>query len=334
MKRKAFIVIALALLAGAGFWFFYLRPPAPSDGALVLYGNVDVRQVELGFRVGGRVAEMRFEEGDKVSAGDVLAMLDQQPFEDDMRLAEAVVASETAILRKYETGSRPAEIAQARALVAERQAALQNTILRLQRGEQLVQKGHVSQQLYDDALARRMEAEARLESAQEALELALEGFREEEIAAARANLQMAEARLARARTDLEDTVIVAPSDGVILSRIQEPGGIVSVGSAVYTLSLTNPVWVRTYVAEPDLGRVHPGMKATVATDSAPKHYKGHIGFISPVAEFTPKNVETVDLRTDLVYRLRVIVDDPDHGLRQGMPVTVNLAPPAARAPGP
>ena len=112
---------------------------------------------------------------------------------------------------------------------------------------------------------------------------------------------------------------------MILTRIQEPGAIVAEGAPVYTLSLTAPVWVRTYVAEPDLGRIHPGMPAAVTTDSAPdKVYAGQIGFISPVAEFTPKTVETTSLRTDLVYRLRVIVDNPDNGLRQGMPVTVTL----------
>jgi HlyD family secretion protein len=136
---------------------------------------------------------------------------------------------------------------------------------------------------------------------------------------------MAEARLASAETNLADTAIAAPADGVILTRIQEPGAIVAAGAPVYTLSLRNPVWVRAYVREPDLGRVHPGMRALVTTDTAPQHpYHGHIGFISPVAEFTPKTVETTALRTDLVYRLRVIVDDPDESLRQGMPVTVTL----------
>lgn len=100
---------------------------------------------------------------------------------------------------------------------------------------------------------------------------------------------------------------------------------------MFTLTLTTPVWVRTYVNEPDLGFVQPGMAAAVTTDSAPgRPYRGHVGFISPTAEFTPKAVETRELRTDLVYRLRVIVDNPDGGLRQGMPVTVRLALPGPR----
>ena len=128
-----------------------------------------------------------------------------------------------------------------------------------------------------------------------------------------------------ARTSLADAELRAPSDGIVLSRVREPGAIVSPSDIVYVLSLTGRVWVRAYVAEPDLGRIHPGMIVEVTTDTAPdKPYKGRIGFISPVAEFTPKSVETPDLRTDLVYRLRVIIDQPDTGLRQGMPVTIRL----------
>ena len=325
MRRNALIVGILALLVGAGVWFFYLRSSEPSDETLQLYGNVDIRQVDLGFRVAGRIAEMRFEEGDLIAAGDIMAVLDKTPFQDDIHLAEGEVAAQHATLQKHETGSRPAEIAQARALVAERQAALDNTVLILRRQRSLVESGHASQQAYDNALAQKAETKARLDSARTALDLALEGFREEDVAAARANLQMAEARLARTQTSLADAQIIAPDTGTVLSRIEEPGAIVAVGAPVYTLSLVNPVWVRTYVTEPDLGRVYPGMAASVVTDSGSgRAYQGHVGFISPVAEFTPKTVETEDLRTDLVYRLRVIVDDPDRGLRQGMPVTVTL----------
>ncbi len=325
MKYRIFIFLLLGAVSGSAAWFYWLRPPDAPASALVLYGNVDIRQVDLGFRVSGRIAEMRFEEGDPVAAGDVMAVLDGIPFEDDVRLAEAEVAAQRAMLRKFETGSRPAEIAQARALVGERRAALDNAVLTLGRQQALAGKGHASRQAYDDALAQKAEAEARLRSAQAALELALEGFRAEDIAAARANVQIAEARLARALTSFADIRITAPASGIVLSRIEEPGAIVATGAPVYTLSLVNPVWVRAYVTEPELGRVYPGMKASIATDSRPdRAYRGQVGFISPVAEFTPKTVETADLRTDLVYRLRVIVDDPDRGLRQGMPVTVTL----------
>jgi HlyD family secretion protein len=156
----------------------------------------------------------------------------------------------------------------------------------------------------------------------------------EDIQEARANLAAAKARLAQTEINLQDTEIHSPADGIILTRVREPGAIVSAGQTVYTLQLLSPVWIRTYVSERDLGRIYQGMPADVYTDSQPaKPFHGQIGFISPVAEFTPKNVETTDLRTELVYRLRVIVDNPDNGLRQGMPVTVKLKlKPSAPAP--
>jgi HlyD family secretion protein len=327
-KRIPAAVVVLAVAGGAG-WYFWPRDEVPDDGRLQLYGNIDVREVELGFRVDGRLAAMHFEEGDVVEAGKVIAELDPQPFEDEVMLAEAEVALQQANLDKFESGARPAEIAQARSLVAERQSEVDNVAVTLERQQRLVASGYATRQTIDDLVAQRREAEARLTSAREALDLMLEGFREEDIAAAQANLQMAEARLAAALTRLSDAQVAAPNSGVLISRIREPGAILGAGEPVYTLSLTDPVWARAYVAEPDLGRVHPGMAAQVFTDSAPDHaYAGQIGFISPVAEFTPKTVETADLRTDLVYRLRVVITEPDQGLRQGMPVTVVLMPDA------
>ncbi|RVG27704.1 HlyD family efflux transporter periplasmic adaptor subunit, partial [Sinorhizobium meliloti] len=159
----------------------------------------------------------------------------------------------------------------------------------------------------------------------EALVLLEEGNRAEDIAAAAAQANAATAKADSARISLEDTQLAAPSDGVILSRVHETGAIVSPADIVYVLSLTEPVWVRAYVAEPDLGRVHPGMKVTITSDTAPDRiYEGTVGFISPVAEFTPKSVETPELRTDLVYRLRIVIANPGKDLRQGMPVTVHL----------
>ena len=328
-KRPLVAAVILLAAAGAVAWQFGLAERLgfgdDGDAPLTLYGNVDIRQVELGFRVSGRIERMRYEEGDPVEAGALLAALDSRPFRDDVRRAEAEVAAQAATLAKFEAGSRPEEIAQARATVAEREATLVNARRLLERRERLVQSSAVSAAAYDDARAAAEEAEARLRVAEEALDLALSGFRDEDIAVARANLDSARARLASAETALADTELSAPVDGIILARVREPGAIVSAGATVYTLSLTEPVWVQAYVAEPDLGRIHPGMPAEVVTDTRPERpYRGQIGFISPVAEFTPKSVQTEALRTDLVYRLRVVVENPDKGLRQGMPVTVRL----------
>ena len=331
MKRTRMLIIGVAVLGGAiGAWHLWSSTGASAaEGELVLYGNVDVRQVELGFRVPGRLDEVRFEEGDSVPAKAVMARLDEAPFLDDLRYAQAQAAAQGAELDKLTTGSRPEEIRQARQLVAERRASYRYAQSELKRQTYLVQTGASAQRALDDARAAKDEARARLRSALEGLELAEEGFRSEDIAATKAGLQAAEAQLSRAQTDLADTEIVAPVAGVILSRIREPGAIVTAGAPVYTMTIVDPVWVRTYVGGPDLGRVTPGMRAKIRTDTFPdKVYTGQVGFISPEAEFTPRTVETPELRTDLVYRLRVIVDNPDGGLRQGMPVTVHLERPA------
>ena len=330
MNRKAIrIVVPLLLLAAAAAWWLDLPERlAWTHGTgepLTLYGNVDIRQVQLGFRVGGRIAEAMVDEGDVVTDGTTLARLDARPYEDSVRAAEAQAATQRATLDKLVAGPRAAEIAQARAAHAERLADLQNAEQAFSRARELRTNRTVSQASLDQATAARDMAAARAESAREALRLLEEGTRAEDLAVARAGLQGAEANLSSARTSLGDTELKAPANGVILSRVREPGAIVSPSDTVFVLSLSKPVWVRSYIAEPNLGRIHPGMTVEVTSDTAPdKPYRGTIGFISPVAEFTPKSVETPELRTDLVYRLRIIIDHADAALRQGMPVTVRI----------
>jgi HlyD family secretion protein len=327
MNKKALAIIAVALVAfGAIAWWSGLGFGSRESAAnLTLYGNVDIRQVQLGFRVSGRIAEALVDEGDRVKAGDRLARLDAQPYQDQIRIAEAQVEAARATLQKLEAGPREAEIDQARAMHQERVADQQNAQLAYERSARLRPTGAVSEAALDSAKAARDMAVARTQSSLEALRLLEQGTRPEDIAAARANLQASEASLASAQTALKDATLAAPADGVILSRVREPGAIVGPSDIVYVLSLATPVWVRAYIAEPNLGRIHTGMKVEVFADGAPdKPYGGTIGFISPVAEFTPKSVETPELRTDLVYRLRVVVDQHRNGLRQGMPVTVRI----------
>ncbi len=327
MKKKVLVagVILLAVLAigfGLGRW----RLGSKKDQIrLVLYGNVDIRQVDLGFRVSGKLTKLFYDEGDKVKAGEVMANVDDEPYRNQVASASAQVESLRALLKLRETGNRPQEIAQARALLAEREITANNAEQFFKRSEDMVAVKGVSLQDRDNAEANFREAKARLNSAKENLALLEAGFRAEDIAQAKANLEQAEAGLATAELQVKDSVLTAPSDGVILTRAQEAGSILQGGTTVFTLSLVNPVWIRAYVHEPDLGRIHPGMKVEVFTDtSKDKHYDGQIGFISPTAEFTPKTVETTELRTALVYRLRIVVANPDDGLRQGMPVTIKI----------
>lgn len=314
-------VVATAIVGGSLWWSLHDRD---SGGVLRLYGNVDIREVELSFRQPGRVADMAFDEGDAVTAGKVMARLDAQPYQEALAAAEAELLAAKAELRKLRSGNRPQEIAQAQENLRQAQAAAREAERNFKRQDTLLKSGSASQRTVDAARATRDQAAAKLASARQALSLAEAGFRSEDIAAGAARVAAAEARLAQARTALADTRLVAPSNGVVMSRIREPGSMVTSNTPVYTLSLRDPVYVRAYVSEPDLGRIAPGEKVRVYTDSSDHPYHGQVGFISPRAEFTPKTVETTDLRTDLVYRLRVVISGTGEGLRQGMPVTVDV----------
>jgi HlyD family secretion protein len=324
VKKIISVVIILFVVAGIG-WLYNKYHPA-KESAMILYGNVDIREVNLGFRVAGKLAKLVYDEGDKVKCGEVIARLDDEPYRNQVASATAQVKSVRERLKLRETGNRPQEIAQARSLVREREATAANAKRLFQRSEKTLAVKGISTQDRDNAEANYREAEARLTSARENLALLEAGFRVEDIAQARADLTQTEAALANAELQVKDAILTAPSDGVILTRAQEAGAILQAGMTVFTVSLQDPVWVRAYVHEPDLGHIHPGTKVEIYTDSRPdKPYSGQIGFISPRAEFTPKTVETMELRTALVYRLRIVVINPDEWLRQGMPVTIKLA---------
>jgi membrane fusion protein YbhG len=334
--KTLWIVIAGAAIAGAAIavggphLIWLLRDSSNLDG-LRLYGNVDIREVELSFRQPGRLFEMSFDEGDSVSAGEVMARLDAGPYREKVAAAEAELRAAEAELDKLRSGNRPQEIAQARERVRQTQATSHEAERNFNRQNSLLESGTSSQRTVDAARAARDQAAANLAAAKAALSLATAGFRSEDIAVGEARVAAVEAALAQTRTALADTELVAPSDATVLSRVREPGSMVTSGTPVYSLSLRDPVYVRAYVSEPDLGRIAPGTKVKVHTDSSTRAYHGQIGFISPRAEFTPKTVETTDLRTDLVYRLRVVVTDADLALRQGMPVTVDVNTDTTRA---
>lgn len=323
MKTKISLLLIFVAISTAIALVWRRNHAAPKE--LVLYGNVDIREVNLAFRQPGRLAKMAVDEGSAVSAGTVLAELDAQPLHDALRAATADVQRARAELEKLKQGNRAQEIAQAQEAVNRAEASFRNAENDYQRQLSLLASGATSQRILDTARATRDETAASLAAARQALELQKEGSRKEDIAISEARLASALAAQAQAQTALDDTRLVAPSNGTIISRVQEAGSMVTTQSTVYTLSLNNPTYVRAYVSEPDLGRIAPGMSVTIHTDSSSQSYRGQIGFISPRAEFTPKSVETTELRTDLVYRLRIVVPQADQGLRQGMPITVKFA---------
>lgn len=323
MKRLVPLVI-LAILAVAGYWLYQQRQQE-DNGALHLYGNVDIREVDLAFNNSEHIESLLVEEGDRVSRGQLLATLHSDRLQAAVDTAEATVASQQAVLARLQAGSRPEEIRQAQADVRAAQAHLTNAESTYKRTLSLESAKAASQQSVDDARAALDAARADLKVAREALELAQAGPRQEDIDEAQARLKAEQARLLLAREVLKDAALYAPDDGVIRNRLLQPGDMASPQKPVLTLALNDPVWVRVYVPETLLGRVVPGIPAAVTTDSFPdKTYDGWVGFISPTAEFTPKNVETPELRTRLVYQARVFVCNPAQELRLGMPATVTL----------
>jgi HlyD family secretion protein len=321
--RPLLILLVLAI-AGGGWWYSRHQHTGDTD-RLVLYGNVDIREADLAFNDSEHIDKILVQEGDHVHKGQLLATLHKARMQAQYAAAEAKVASRKAILARLEAGSRPEEIRQARANTAAAKARLHDAKLTYERNNKLYQKATVSKQIVDDARAALDTARAELDVAEEALALAIEGPRSEDIEEARAMLRVDEAQLALAAEVLNDTELYAPSDGIIRNRILEPGDLATPQTPVFSLAMTNPVWVRSYAPETMLGKLVPGMQAEISTDSYPgKSYTGWIGFISPSAEFTPKNVETPELRTRLVYQLRVYVCNPEDELRLGMPATVTL----------
>lgn len=276
MKRN--ILILILLISISGLVYYSINREKPNKDELTLYGNIEIRQVDLGFRVEGKVQKMFAEEGDKVKEGQLLASLDDGTYKStyDKSLAdiEANKATSATASENY------------------------------QRNITLCADNTTSKQECDTLLNNKNATKSLLDAS---------------IASSRT-----------AKKNLDDTKIYAPADGIIMTRIQEPGAVVIPSQSVYTMAKTKPVWVRAYIAETNLGNVKYGMKVGVYTDTVDhntgkkREYTGYVGYISPVAEFTPKTVQTTDLRTDLVYRIRVYIYDLDDYLRQGMPVTIKV----------
>ena len=261
------IIILCCVSAGAVTWIYYGNETAGDE--LVLYGNVDIRQVELAFIGNERIADILVEEGETVQKGQLLATLDMQRFRYKVALAEARYKSQQQIVARLEAGTRPEKIREAKANLAAAQAKAVDARRTFDRVKALTVDGAMTAEDLDDALSAKENAIAQVQATQAALDLAVAGPRKEDIATAKAELRAREAELKLARRNLADASLYAPSDGVIQDRLLEIGDMASPQKAVFTIALKTPLWIRVYVDEPDLGKIAPGMTAMVKTDSYP-----------------------------------------------------------------
>ncbi len=329
---RARILGAIAVLAVGASAVLLLRGDTQADGAIVAAGTVEATTSDVGFAAGGRITEVFVQEGEAVSAGQLLARLDVAELEARRALAEAQVAAAGAQLDELRRGPRTEEIAQARAAQAAADSRLADARRDAERSRRLFAGGAVSREALDKVETQLAVSEAQAAQAAEQL-LALErGTRSERIRAAQAQLDQAEASLRQVEARIGNGTATAPFAGIITVRHREPGETVQPGAPVVTVLNPDDRWVRIYIRETDVPRVSIGRTARIMADGTPgESYGGRVVHIASEAEFTPRNVQTQEERTRLVYAVRVrVTDDPAHRLKPGLPVDVRIAPePAA-----
>ncbi|WP_373076962.1 efflux RND transporter periplasmic adaptor subunit [Fusobacterium varium] len=327
LKNKNIIIllIVIIIVLFTGGWIY---KKINKDENIILYGNVDIRQIALAFNANERIDKMYAEEGDVVKKGDLLAALDTKSLNLQIEKNKAEIEAQENVVLRLKNGSRPEEISQKLAQLNAAEAEAKNAKTQLQRIQNAYNKSagrSISKQEKDDAESRVKITAAQVKEAYEGYQLANIGPREEDIAEAEAQLKTLKAELAIQEYLLSQAQLISPSDAVVRSRLQEPGDMASPQRPTYLLALNDKKWVRAYIQETQLGFVKPGMNAAVSIDSYPnKQINGQVGFISPVAEFTPKTVQTAELRTSLLYEIRIYVNDNKDILRMGMPATVKI----------
>jgi HlyD family secretion protein len=335
-------VILLAGVIAAGVYYYprLIKKPAPVN-QLTLSGNIEAHESLVGFKVPGRIVDLPIEEGQQVEQGALLARLDDADYKQRVSIDEATVRVRDSSLALTLAGTRQQEVKAAQQTMKDAEADLDEKKIDNQRAQQLFVKDEVSAQERDLTATALKRAEAIFKASQQRYNEAVEGSRKEDIAIAHANLNEAGANLGLSQVNLGYTILRAPFAGVVTVRQAELGEVVSPGSPVITLSDLDHIWLRAYVAETDLGRIHWGQEATITTDTYPgKQYHGRISFISPDAEFTPKSVQTYKERVTLVYRIKIDIDNPNHELKPGMPADTRIdlasgkqsASPSAAAP--
>ncbi len=320
MKRIAPLLLLIVLATGAVRFLprWFTKEPAGSE--LKLSGNIEAHESLVSFKVTGRITDLPIEEGQHLKSGELLARLDNDDYHQQVAVDDATARVRHSQLTLGLAGSRSQDIEAGKQAVIDAQADLDQKRKDYERYQNLYEKDEIAGQVRDQAATSVTRAQAVLSRAQQAYSELLEGTRKEELAVEKANVRQARENLEMSRIRLNYTVLRAPFDGVVLVRQAELGEVVAPGAPIVTLADLDHIWVRVYVPETDLGRVHWGQEVIVRTDTYPgKQYHGRVSFIASESEFTPKSVQTEKERVTLVYRVKVDVENPNYELKPGMP---------------
>jgi len=288
-------------------------------------GTIEATQVDVSVKITGRIVERLVKEGDKVSRGQLLVRLDDSELAADVRRQEAALRSAQATLRDLQKGARSQEIEDARAAVSSAEATRSMTEREYQRTDQLFRQNLIAAQDVDRARQAFEVAKAQERSVREKLGLVLEGSRPDQVDAARWQVTQAESALAQAQSRLREAQVVSPIDGVVLRKNLEAGETANPGVPILTLVNPKDVWLRAYVPETEVGRLKVGDTATLRVDAFPNRvFTGRLIEIGSEAEYTPRNVQTKKERVNLVFRIKIQIDNPEGVLKPGLPADADV----------
>jgi len=296
-------------------------------------GTVEATEAQLGFQVPGRIEQVRAREGDRVRAGDTLAVLDRAELDARRAQASAQLAAVRALLAEMQSGARSEERVQAREALRAAGERLGDARRDLERVRRLLDAGALSQEAFDKAKLAFDVASAQHEQAQQAAQLVETGPRVERIDAQRAAVQQAEAAVRQVEAALSNAVIRAPFGGVVTVRDREVGETVGAGAPVLTIMNLDDRWVRIYIREDRIGAVRLGQRADIAADTYPgRRYGGEVAFIASEAEFTPRTVQTAEERVKLVFAVKITAANPNQELKPGMPADARISLESKKVP--
>ncbi|HVN96614.1 MAG TPA: efflux RND transporter periplasmic adaptor subunit [Syntrophorhabdaceae bacterium] len=325
MKRRRLIVAAIVIVIAIALLVINGMRNHRDDASMALSGNVEITETNVGFKISGRITKLLVDEGATVKAGDAIAELDNAELASLMAQNKASMEETVTRLSELKAGVRNQELEQAKASVGAQEAELKKVRQDYERADTLYKNGAISQAQYDDAKSAFDTRMALRKSAVEALSLAQEGTRKEEIKIAEHRVAQAKATLSASEVRFRDAVIYAPIDGVVLRKNVEVGETVAQGTPVFTIGDLKSPWIKVYVKEDRLALVKLGQKAIVTVDSYKgKTYEGVVSYISSEAEFTPKTVQTPEERVKLVFGVKVQVKNEAGDLKPSMPADVKI----------